>query len=395
MSADPDFLFWLGTTAVRAAGGARSSEERTAYLRVASKAFQRILVIDPASVRPRLELARTFFLMGKDARAREHFRKALASDLPPMVRHNVEFHLALMQRRKRWFATLGAALAPKDVRITVSVPTSHTQIFNYYLCFGGDATLDENGVYLAGEDYRVVAPGGAGVKIIWTTILTVRCATSAIGSGGGTEDWQVRVYGDTASEAHEEVKVYLRADGSEFVTNSPRTIVIENDDLAANRLWLSKTSSEEEEPDFQYEDVSFSVQADAGETVHYVLCLSGTATRRAQPTTAGDWILLAEGAAVRRSGLSSDVCPGSRLGYKGSLTASDRKDDFSVRVSARTLSDGAVIGLFEGDRLPVAARPGGGAARPSTRQAASRLLRCATALRVTRRRPRDTVLPWP
>ena len=62
----------------------------------------------------------------------------------------------------------------------------------------------------------------------------------------------------------------------------------------------------------------------------------------------------------------------------------------SSPLSARTLSDGAVFGLFDGDRLP-----GAGVARPSTRQAASRLLRCATALRVTRRPPRDRVLPWP
>lgn len=112
VSADPEFLFWVGRTAMMAAGGAGSDEERERYLRIAVRAFERILALDPGEVRPRLELARAFFLMGEDSRAREQFEKALAGDLPPAVKGNIAAHLDLMQRRKRWFATLGVALAP-------------------------------------------------------------------------------------------------------------------------------------------------------------------------------------------------------------------------------------------------------------------------------------------
>ena len=236
----------------------------------------------------------------------------------------------------------------QDVSVTVSVPTSHTQIFNYYLCFGGDATLDENGVYLSGEDYRLVAPSGAGVKIIWGDFFGFRCATSAIGSGGGSEVWRVRVYGDKDSEKDETVAVHLyNFDAGTTVTNSPQTIMIENDDLAANRLWLSKTASSADEADTQHDDYTFSVQADAGEAVHYVLCLSGTAeySPSAHASNRRDWILLADGRVLTSTELKSKPCPRGQSGYKGSLTASDRKDDFSVRVygDASAESDETVI----------------------------------------------------
>ena len=66
-------------------------------------------------------------------------------------------------------------------------------------------------------------------------------------------------------------------------------------------------------------------------------------------------------------------------------------------LSARTIIDGAVFRLFGGHWDPVVERNDSwpGAAWSSTGQAAARLLRFATALRVTRRRPRDRVLPWP
>ncbi len=118
-SDDPDFLFWVGTTAVQAAAKTESPRPRKQYLTIATRAFQRILVIDPAALRPRLELARTFFLLEEDALAKEHFEKVLAATLPPSVQRNIQYYLNLMQRRKRWFFTAGAALAP-DTNIGAS-----------------------------------------------------------------------------------------------------------------------------------------------------------------------------------------------------------------------------------------------------------------------------------
>ncbi len=112
-SDDPNFLFWLGSEAIRAASQVKTPDTKKKYLTIATKAFQRILVIDPAALRPRLELARAFFLLEEDSLAREHFEKALAATtLPPAVKRNIQYHLDIMQRRKRWFFSIGAALAP-------------------------------------------------------------------------------------------------------------------------------------------------------------------------------------------------------------------------------------------------------------------------------------------
>ena len=74
-----------------------------------------------------------------------------------------------------------------------------------------------------------------------------------------------------------------------------------------------------------------------------------------------------------------------------------RDGGFEALLSARTITDGAVFRLFDGHWDPVVERSDSwpGAAWSSTGQVAARLLRFATALRVTRCRPRDRVLPWP
>ena len=70
----------------------------------------------------------------------------------------------------------------------------------------------------------------------------------------------------------------------------------------------------------------------------------------------------------------------------------------------RRLSEDGFPGLFGvigtwishiGSSLPDRGESGGGRTAVGAVQAASRLLRCATALRVTRRRPADGVHPWP
>ena len=134
VSADPDFLFWIGRTAMKTAAGATTPEARERYLRIAVRAFERLLVIDPSEVRPRLELARALFLLEEDRRARRQFEKALAGSLPPMVERNVRFHLDTLQRRKRWFATLGVALtADSNIGAADDGDTLHVGPFRFRL----------------------------------------------------------------------------------------------------------------------------------------------------------------------------------------------------------------------------------------------------------------------
>ena len=109
-----DLLFEAGMVMLGSARTMRPSEaaKREAVLDASIAAFRAILAEHPGLVRVRLELARAFFLRGRDGLARRHFELALAANLPPPVAANVNLHLAEMRARKRWSAHFGFALAP-------------------------------------------------------------------------------------------------------------------------------------------------------------------------------------------------------------------------------------------------------------------------------------------
>ncbi|MCY4451866.1 MAG: surface lipoprotein assembly modifier [Immundisolibacterales bacterium] len=109
----PDALFLVGLAGIEASGQPGVSDEvRDALLDAAIEALHAMLVQDPSLVRARLEMARAFFLKGKDSLARRHFEQVLAGDLPPAVVANVQRFLIRIRARKRWSVYFGAALAP-------------------------------------------------------------------------------------------------------------------------------------------------------------------------------------------------------------------------------------------------------------------------------------------
>ena len=96
--------------------------------------FRAILAAHPDHVRVRLELARAFFLRGRDGLARRQFELALASDPPAPVVANINRFLAEIRARSRWSGYLGMALAP-DTNIggasaddTVTIDTSFGEL---------------------------------------------------------------------------------------------------------------------------------------------------------------------------------------------------------------------------------------------------------------------------
>lgn len=68
------------------------------------------LVEHPDLPLPRLELARLYFLQGRDALAREHFERVLASDPPPQVVANINRFLAAIKARRKWSASAGFSI---------------------------------------------------------------------------------------------------------------------------------------------------------------------------------------------------------------------------------------------------------------------------------------------
>ena len=117
---DIDTRFRTGMTAVGQAMKLPEGEARTARLGMAVAAFHGILVERPDLVRVRLELARTFFLMGEDSLARTHFETVLAGKPPEAVAANVQRFLQIIRARRRWQARFGMAVAPDSNLNTAS-----------------------------------------------------------------------------------------------------------------------------------------------------------------------------------------------------------------------------------------------------------------------------------
>ena len=119
---DANALFLFGVAAMGASQmPGVADDRRDDLLDEAIAVFRRMLVDRPDLVRVRLELARAFFLKGKDplarlrgadALAREHFERVLAGNPPAGVALNVNRFLAQIRARKDWSAGMGVALAP-------------------------------------------------------------------------------------------------------------------------------------------------------------------------------------------------------------------------------------------------------------------------------------------
>ena len=110
---DLTLLFLVGRASLAAAGRKGLDEKsRTVLLDAAIAALRRMLTLRPGLVRPRLELARAFFLKREDSLARRHFERVLAGKPPKAVAANVNRFLGAIRARKRWSVNVGLALAP-------------------------------------------------------------------------------------------------------------------------------------------------------------------------------------------------------------------------------------------------------------------------------------------
>ena len=88
-------------------------EMRLGIPRRAAERFKAILALRPSLTRVRLELARAYYLSGRDDEAGRQFSLSLADDLPPSTEAAVEHFLRRLDARKRWSASLSASMLPE------------------------------------------------------------------------------------------------------------------------------------------------------------------------------------------------------------------------------------------------------------------------------------------
>lgn len=83
--------------------------------RTAAETLESILSSHPDLLRVRLELARAYYFIGDDRKARYHFSLVLGTDqLPRGVENSVEAFLNRIQARKRWSADFALAVLPQS-----------------------------------------------------------------------------------------------------------------------------------------------------------------------------------------------------------------------------------------------------------------------------------------
>ena len=82
--------------------------------RQAIERFEAILVVRPGLTRVRLELARAYYLTGRDDKAKYHFGLSTGDSLSSSVEATVNEFLRRIDARKRWSVSVSAAILPES-----------------------------------------------------------------------------------------------------------------------------------------------------------------------------------------------------------------------------------------------------------------------------------------
>ena len=107
-----EVLFLRGLAAIEAGVRAEDRETGEQLFEAAVEDLFQVVADDPTLLRPRLELARAYFLQGNDSAATKHFELVLAAEPPDPVVSNINRFLSIMRARRRLTGYFGFAFAP-------------------------------------------------------------------------------------------------------------------------------------------------------------------------------------------------------------------------------------------------------------------------------------------
>lgn len=156
--ADLDISFFMGRAAFEQAMLARTEGKddlTQKRLEAALMAFDRVLIMDPAAVRVKLEIARCHMQLGSYQLARQYFYEVLHTNPPEPVIQNINIYLASMKALEKKHYINGS------VSVGISADNNvYSAPGDYLLTFpgsGGDITVPASSEPLADFIYTIIA----------------------------------------------------------------------------------------------------------------------------------------------------------------------------------------------------------------------------------------------
>jgi hypothetical protein len=134
-------------------------------------ALERYIVNVPDNMTARLELARAYFSLGEDIRAREEFERVTKSNPPPAVQANIDRFLDAIRSRQSAYTTTGGVYVEAGYGYDSNV-NGGVSSANINLPLFGNVVINQSGVK-AGSSYNWLAAGGQVSKPILVPGLSI------------------------------------------------------------------------------------------------------------------------------------------------------------------------------------------------------------------------------
>lgn len=144
---DPRFDFYYGMAAID-----------SGHVNEGIFALQRVLFRHPGNDRARLELARGYYLLGEDARARKEFQTVLRHEPPERVEANIRKFLDAIRLREARYQTTASAYAEVGAGYDDNVNGGPADA-NFFSPLLGQGILDNEAVQ-QGDAFSTVSVGG-------------------------------------------------------------------------------------------------------------------------------------------------------------------------------------------------------------------------------------------
>lgn len=169
---DPRFDFYYGLATINAGDVSRGVF-----------ALERVLMVQPGNLRARLELARGYYLLNEDARARREFNLVLKSRPPTQVRANIERFLRLIRLRESRYTTTARAYVDFSAGYDDNVNSAPGDA-DLYIPALGPVILSQTATQ-QGDTFSTLALGGTITK-------PLRPGLSVFGGGSLSQLWHAK-----------------------------------------------------------------------------------------------------------------------------------------------------------------------------------------------------------